>query len=60
MGTHVDDEVITGHGEAYENSLAVLKEKLGLSFKEGTFRYCGKLVENTDEGIYISQHEAVG
>ena len=58
--SHVDDTFSGGEGAYYEEQMQKLAVKIKLTFKKGTFRFCGKnVVQLEDLSIEVSQQESV-
>ena len=57
--SYVDDVVVTGGGETFEEAFRIVREKLKLKITENNFVFCAKTVSRDDEGsFYVSQEEA--
>ncbi|CAK0814360.1 unnamed protein product, partial [Prorocentrum cordatum] len=56
--THVDDLFVAGAGEQFERVMDIIKDKIHLSFQSGTFRYCGKVVEQDSQTFDIKIGQA--
>eukprot|EP00971_Amphidinium_carterae_P236921 4702386-Amphidinium_carterae.1 len=58
--SHVDDLLFGGQGERYEASISQLSEKILLTIKSCPFVYCGKRIQQFEDGtIEVDQNEAI-
>eukprot|EP00971_Amphidinium_carterae_P062045 1228382-Amphidinium_carterae.1 len=56
--THVDDLLTAGTEEKYKQALASLEKRIELKFTKPPLVYCGKEIQQTEDGIRVHQAEA--